>query len=261
MSASERRMFIGEVHSQLRQEYPDIELSKIRYYEDKGLVRPSRSRKGYRIYSERDVACLREAFRLAQQEYVPLKVVRQRLIEQGLLDGETPSSTMRAVASTSLTMVKVPVERQISSVRTEPPVLSVVPDEPVAFSSPTDVRRLTKDELLDSTGLTNRQLDELQSFGLVASRDIAGRPHFDECDLLIARRFADLAARGIEPRHLQGLKRTVDRQMDLLGDLATTTRARGASAEATAEIRELAGELQALRGALLARALNAYLGS
>jgi len=56
-------MRIGEVHAQLRKHFPDIELSKIRYYEDKGLVQPSRSRKGYRLYSERDVECLREAIR------------------------------------------------------------------------------------------------------------------------------------------------------------------------------------------------------
>ncbi len=71
-----------------------MELSKIRYYEDKGLVQPSRSRKGYRLYSERDVACLREAIRLAQEEFVPLRVVRLRLIEQGLLD--PPSTTTNA---------------------------------------------------------------------------------------------------------------------------------------------------------------------
>ena len=50
-------MRIGEVHAQLRKYFPDIELSKIRYYEDKGLVQPSRSRKGYRLYSERDIEC------------------------------------------------------------------------------------------------------------------------------------------------------------------------------------------------------------
>jgi len=55
-------MRIGEVHAQLRKYFPDIELSKIRYYEDKGLVQPSRSRKGYRLYSERDVECLREHY-------------------------------------------------------------------------------------------------------------------------------------------------------------------------------------------------------
>ena len=75
-----------------------MELSKIRYYEDKGLVQPSRSRKGYRLYSERDVECLREAIRLAQEEFVPLRVVRLRLIEQGLLNRRAGPSSPRHAA-------------------------------------------------------------------------------------------------------------------------------------------------------------------
>ena len=98
MSVNIGTIRIGQVHSLLRRDYPNIELSKIRYYEDKGLVQPARSRKGYRLYSERDVACLREAIRLAQEEFVPLRVVRVRLIEQGLLDDEPTSPSVRQVA-------------------------------------------------------------------------------------------------------------------------------------------------------------------
>jgi DNA-binding transcriptional MerR regulator len=93
MKATPGVMRIGEVHAELRKVFPTVELSKIRYYEDKGLVQPSRSRKGYRLYSERDVECLREAIRLAQEEFVPLRVVRLRLIEQGLLDPPNASNT------------------------------------------------------------------------------------------------------------------------------------------------------------------------
>jgi DNA-binding transcriptional MerR regulator len=91
MSGNQGTMRIGEVHAQLRKHYPEIELSKIRYYEDKGLVQPSRSRKGYRLYSERDVDCLREAIRLAQEEFVPLRVVRTRTLdERSGLDDPAP---------------------------------------------------------------------------------------------------------------------------------------------------------------------------
>ena len=98
MKATPGVMRIGEVHAELRKIFPTVELSKIRYYEDKGLVQPSRSRKGYRLYSERDVECLREAIRLAQEEFVPLRVVRLRLIEQGLLDPPTANTNGRHVA-------------------------------------------------------------------------------------------------------------------------------------------------------------------
>jgi DNA-binding transcriptional MerR regulator len=102
-------MRIGEVHAILRRDVPDIELSKIRYYEDKGLVQPTRSRKGYRLYSERDVECLREAIRLAHEEFVPLRVVRLRLIEQGLLDDGPVAANNRQVARTTSSVISVPV--------------------------------------------------------------------------------------------------------------------------------------------------------
>src|SRR5580698_8253069 len=105
MSSNQGVMRIGEVHAQLRKDFPEVELSKIRYYEDKGLVQPSRSRKGYRLYSERDVACLREAIRLAQEEFVPLRVVRLRLIEQGLLSDDGAPSTARHAAREAVTNV------------------------------------------------------------------------------------------------------------------------------------------------------------
>jgi DNA-binding transcriptional MerR regulator len=102
-------MRIGEVHAILRRDVPDIELSKIRYYEDKGLVQPTRSRKGYRLYSERDVECLREAIRLAHEEFVPLRVVRLRLIEQGLLDDGPVATGTRQVARATSNVISVPV--------------------------------------------------------------------------------------------------------------------------------------------------------
>lgn len=120
MSVTGGRMRIGEVHALLRQDYPDIELSKIRYYEDKGLVAPSRSRKGYRLYSERDVECLREAIRLAQEEFVPLRVVRLRLVEQGLLS-DTPSPTQRQVArEATASAVTAPAPARASLTVVEP---------------------------------------------------------------------------------------------------------------------------------------------
>jgi DNA-binding transcriptional MerR regulator len=124
-------MRIGEVHAILRRDVPDIELSKIRYYEDKGLVQPTRSRKGYRLYSQRDVECLREAIRLAHEEFVPLRVVRLRLIEQGLLD-DTPlaaGSRQVARATSNVISVAVPVAESVDEPVIEPVIEPVV--EPI----------------------------------------------------------------------------------------------------------------------------------
>src|SRR5580700_11426269 len=126
MKATPGVMRIGEVHAELRKVFPTVELSKIRYYEDKGLVQPSRSRKGYRLYSERDVECLREAIRLAQEEFVPLRVVRLRLIEQGLLkDVPVPSSPRHAAREAVSNVVSIPAPP--STPPTTRPILKVVP--------------------------------------------------------------------------------------------------------------------------------------
>src|SRR6202167_5889171 len=136
MSVNQGVMRIGEVHAELRKVFPNVELSKIRYYEDKGLVQPSRSRKGYRLYSERDVRCLREAIRLAQEEFVPLRVVRLRLIEQGLLlmPNVTPSARQVAreasqtiVSAPAPTPMPRPVLSVVSSSESEPENVNVAP--------------------------------------------------------------------------------------------------------------------------------------
>src|SRR6204780_4014217 len=125
MNGNQGIMRIGEVHAQLRKYFPDIELSKIRYYEDKGLVQPSRSRKGYRLYSEREAECLREAVRLPQEELVPARVVRLRLIEQGLLrDVPVPSSPRHAAPEALSNVVSIPAPTPPAAVR---PNLKVVP--------------------------------------------------------------------------------------------------------------------------------------
>jgi len=272
------KMRIGEVHTLLRSEYPDIELSKIRYYEEKGLVRPARSRKGYRLYSERDVACLREAFRLAQQEYVPLRVARQRLIEQGLLDDEAAVVAPRAAASPSVNVVSAPVERPViemapaldtdepvETVEHSAPIVSIVTDDPVAMTGLARLPlRLSRAELLAASSLTSRQLDELVEYGFICPRDAAGRSHYDENDLALSRQVAALVRRGVEVRHLQALKRTVDRQIDLLNDITAPIRQRAAhegTANVDAQVLEAANELHALRSSMLDRAMRTYLGA
>src|SRR5665213_2554650 len=160
MSGTISSMRIGEVHAQLRKFYPDIELSKIRYYEDKGLVEPSRSRKGYRLYSERDVACLREAIRLAQEEFVPLRVVRLRLLEQGLLASANVTPITRQVArEATINVVSTPAPVPAPSVSAPRVLISEAPAPIKQF--------FTISELLATTGVSPDEFNQLQSMGLI----------------------------------------------------------------------------------------------
>jgi DNA-binding transcriptional MerR regulator len=74
---------IGAVCERLRGEFPDISISKIRYLEDQGLLRPRRTRGGYRLFSEGDVERLETILRLQRDEFLPLRVIKDALDAPG----------------------------------------------------------------------------------------------------------------------------------------------------------------------------------
>jgi DNA-binding transcriptional MerR regulator len=79
-AAREEHLFtIGAVCERLRSEFPDISISKIRYLEGEGLLRPKRTQGGYRLFSEDDVDRLETILRLQRDEFLPLRVIREEL--------------------------------------------------------------------------------------------------------------------------------------------------------------------------------------
>ena len=78
-SGTKRLLTIGSVCERLSDEFPDISISKIRYLEDQGLVRPRRTRGGYRLFSEDDLERLATILRLQRDQFLPLKVIRDEL--------------------------------------------------------------------------------------------------------------------------------------------------------------------------------------
>ena len=78
-----RQLTIGTVCGLLKDEFPDISISKIRYLEDQGLLAPRRTQGGYRLFSEEDVERLETILRLQRDEFLPLRVIRQQLASPG----------------------------------------------------------------------------------------------------------------------------------------------------------------------------------
>src|SRR3954468_19574411 len=74
-------MTIGEVLAVLKPEFADITVSKLRFLEGAGLVSPERTPAGYRKFSEDDVGRLRFVLRAQRDQYLPLRVIRQRLAD------------------------------------------------------------------------------------------------------------------------------------------------------------------------------------
>ncbi len=73
---------IGDVLTLLREEFPDVTISKIRFLESQGLVNPERSPSGYRKFYEQDVERLRWVLRQQREHFLPLKVIRDRLAQE-----------------------------------------------------------------------------------------------------------------------------------------------------------------------------------
>jgi DNA-binding transcriptional MerR regulator len=85
--SSRTYLSIGDVLTLLREEFPDVTISKIRFLESQGLVNPERSPSGYRKFFEHDVERLRWVLRQQREHFLPLKVIRDRLAD-GDLDDE-----------------------------------------------------------------------------------------------------------------------------------------------------------------------------
>jgi DNA-binding transcriptional MerR regulator len=83
--SSRTYLSIGDVLALLRQEFPDVTISKIRFLESQGLVNPERTPSGYRKFYEHDVERLRWVLRQQREHFLPLKVIKGRL-EQEVAD-------------------------------------------------------------------------------------------------------------------------------------------------------------------------------
>jgi DNA-binding transcriptional MerR regulator len=70
---------IGEVVARLKPEFPTLSVSKIRYLERRRLINLSRTRGGYRLFSDQDIELLRYILTLQDKEYLPLKVIKKRI--------------------------------------------------------------------------------------------------------------------------------------------------------------------------------------
>ena len=221
-------MSIGAVLRTLREEFPEVTVSKIRFLETEGLVEPERSPSGYRKFSAEDVERLSYVLRMQRDHYLPLRVIREHLDALGR--GELPQ------------------QAQVPS--REPHEPDVTPLAPIV--------RIGRDELLSVAEVDEEKLAEWESYGLIAP---ASDGAYELPEVTVARLVADLGRHGIEPRHLRAMKAAADRQADLVEQLvAPLRRHRDARTRARAETtaQELAGLSVRLHAALVQSALRPH---
>jgi DNA-binding transcriptional MerR regulator len=378
---------IGDVLALLREEFPDVTISKIRFLESRGLLVPERTPSGYRKFYEQDVERLRWILRQQREHFLPLKVIKGRL-DNGMSDPEAPTphlfemgdpppdreaeAVLVGVPGTAETVrersraevgAMTPVAMAAASSggipgRTNAPVLAgretvpsgghasptgptgpseggVPPARPssagrtsnepergsVASTGRSGGRRtkghatppgttsrettqdtgpgtdgqqneerddtaeasrralsrstaglpgaglsgasLTLAELANASGLEVSGIEELESFGLIAGRTVAGVHCYDEEAVLVAKLAAGFAPYGIGARHLRIFKHAADRQTGLFAQVVTPLlrqRNPAARARAIEDVSELADLGEALMRCFSQAALRELTG-
>jgi DNA-binding transcriptional MerR regulator len=219
-TSAERLLHIGAVCRALQDEFPDVSISKIRYLEDQGLLKPKRTKGRYRLFDEDDVERLRTILRLQRDEFLPLRVIRQELAAPGAGRGK---------------------RRRLASGL-------VGPEEEI------DAR-----ELCQRSGATPALLRELEEFGLVTGRADGREKRYWAGDADVAAACVRLSAYGIDARHLRAFRTAADREASLLEQLlAPALRSRNPERRrgAIEDLEALSEIVQELGQVLFARALR-----
>ena len=236
----QKSLTIGAVCKALKQEFPDISISKIRYLEDQKLLAPRRTQGGYRVYAQSDVQRLRTILRLQRDEFLPLRVIRQELAG-GRADGEMAGG-----------------RGQVSGQR---PDIRHLRRAAVAVKGPGALYSL--DDVVEETGASPRLVQELEEFGVIKGEPRAGVRYYDETEREIVRAVAELARYGVAGRNLRVFRTSADREAALLQQiLAPALRSRNPERrrEAVETLENLAAVATYLKHLLLIRDLRNIAG-
>lgn len=265
---------IGEVLALLKEEFSDVTISKIRFLEAQGLIDPERTPSGYRRFYPHDVARLRWVLRQQRENFLPLRVIKDRL--QEMSDDEvardleaTPAAAARVVLPEPTLFADRTAPHPES---TEPSPGSTArargkPERPRATKSKQARKRANRNheqhapmvaaELSRTLDLSESFIDELERFGLITGTVVGNDTFFDGDAVQVARIAAAFASFGIDARHLRMYKMSVEREMSLFEQvLVPLMRDRDPqrAQQVDATLQELVDLGDELRDVLLARA-------
>lgn len=220
----EGQLSIGEVINLLRDDFPDVSVSKIRFLESQGLIEPDRSGSGYRQFDTQDVARLRFILQQQRDHFLPLKVIKSKLTlwERGEDTGNGAQTGAPSLGS---------------------------PGEP-----------LDRSEVLKRSKLTEGQLAELIDIGLI--RPVPDSVVFPPEAGVVAMEAKRLMDQGLEARHLRTVRLSAEREADLLRRLAAPL-LKASNPEAKGRAQDLlessSDSVQAMHRALLRSELRQHL--
>jgi DNA-binding transcriptional MerR regulator len=259
MSVAADGFTIGEVLNQLKEDFEDITISKIRFLESEGLIYPDRTESGYRKFTDDDVDRLRFILTAQRDHYLPLKIIREQLerLDAGEPSGaDEANSPAGAAADGNEERLGTPRAGEIAAALDH----AVSAGEQPLLEEPPQRVVLSLREFSEATGLEAAEVRALRDYGIIGGRAEEGGS-FDGDDLLAARAARDLLHLGLEARHLRMYGQFVDREIALFEQLVTPLlRQRNPEArrQATRQLEKLAVLTGRLKRSLLARALRGY---
>jgi DNA-binding transcriptional MerR regulator len=250
---------IGEVLDLLKDEFPDVTISKIRFLESQGLIDPERTPSGYRKFYETDVARLRWILEQQRDHFLPLKVIKDKLA--GLpRDQVAPAQGSGADGGGPPVAASAVEERPRAQVEQDP-----LPPRPGASTGALvaglSAVSLTIGELATSSGLPVTGIQELERYALLKGRTVAGHVYYDEEALVIASLAAHFARHGVEARHLRMYKTAAEREATFYEQvIAPFMKQRNPAArhQAVTTLEELTKLGESMRAAFVRASLRDY---
>ena len=233
-----RYLSIGEVLAQLRPEFPDVTISKIRFLESEGLVEPAAHAVGLPQVQprRRRAAALRPGR--------PARPLPAAAGDQGAPRRDRPRARAARRRRRRRRGSRWPWSPTTGSRR---PSRSPATAASCGCPAPSCSRR---------PGSTRTSSRQLESYGLVSHA--ARASHYDGDALVVAKTVAEMSAFGLEARHLRAFRTAADREVGLVEQVvAPLLRQRNPEARARAEevVRELAALSVRLHAALVKAAL------
>jgi len=186
---------IGEVLVSVKTEFPDITISKIRFLEAEGLIEPERTPSGYRKFYHEDVDRLKSILRMQRDEYLPLKVIKERLLSttgeaDELLGSDGEGETLSAAEELA--------------------------DAPTGL-------QMSIDEMSAASGVDRERIKELEAFGIVSSHGPDEARYYDGDDYIVLSIVKDFFRYGVEPRHLTMYKHFAEREANFFHSIVAPT--------------------------------------
>ena len=286
---------IGEVLSLLKDEFPDITISKIRFLESQGLLDPERTPSGYRKFYEADVERLRWILQQQRENFLPLKVIKGRLgVEESAVPLEITPEPEPAPSAPGPSRPeprsqgrpenrpdtrgdrresRPPVTPPPPSRPTTPPprerpaptpapAPTPIPTPPPAVAPASEeATNYTLEELGAAAEIPVERLAELEKYGLLAGRKVAGSTYYDEQALHVAKVAAGFLRFGVEARHLRMYKTAAEREASFFEQIVMpmlkqrNPEARRQAIDTLSQLGQLGGQL---RIAMLREALRQY---